>query len=87
MIDLHRVIVDSTLVRAKKNGELTGPIPMDRGERGGKQHFLVDAGGIPLVVGLSAANVPDTIAFSVMSDNIPRWEGRTTHVKDEEGAC
>jgi transposase len=35
-------------------GELTGANPVDRGKPGSKYHLLIDAGGIPLAVGLSA---------------------------------
>ena len=60
----------------EKRGEATGPNPTDRGKRGSKQHLLVDAGGIPLVVGLSGANVPDTITLKAMIENIPNIAGK-----------
>ena len=40
-----------------KGGERTGPNPTDRGRPGSKRHLLVDAGGIPLAVALTPANV------------------------------
>jgi transposase len=60
----------------EKRGEATGPSPTDRGKRGSKQHLLVDAGGIPLVVGLSGANVPDTLTVKAMIDNLPSIAGK-----------
>jgi hypothetical protein len=35
---------------------LTGANPVDRGKPGSKYHLLIDATGLPLAVGLSAAN-------------------------------
>jgi hypothetical protein len=40
-------------------GELVGANPVDRGKPGSKYHLLIDADGIPLAVGLSAANTHD----------------------------
>jgi transposase len=59
-----------------KRGQLTGPNPTDRGKRGSKHHLLVDAGGIPLVVGLSGANVPDVITLEYLVSNLPHIGGR-----------
>ncbi len=36
---------------------------MDRGKPGSKMHVLSDANGLPLVVGISAANVHDSLAL------------------------
>ncbi|MFI9435767.1 MULTISPECIES: IS5 family transposase [Streptosporangium] len=60
LLDVSRVVLDSAHVRAKKGGEHTGPSPVDRGKPGSKLHVLSDAAGLPLVVGLSAANVHDS---------------------------
>src|ERR687884_2179211 len=57
------VVIDSCSVRAKRGGELTGPNPTDRGERGTKYHVLVASDGIPLGALPSAANVHDTRLF------------------------
>ncbi|MFI6513714.1 IS5 family transposase [Streptosporangium sp. NPDC050855] len=59
LVDVSRVVLDSAHVRAKK-GEHTGPSPVDRSKPGSKLHVLSDAAGLPLVVGLSAANVHDS---------------------------
>ncbi|MFD5721566.1 IS5 family transposase [Streptomyces sp. NPDC127036] len=50
----------------EKGGELTGPSPVDRGEPGSKMHVLSDANGLPLLVGLSAANTHDSLALKPM---------------------
>jgi len=46
-----------------QRGELTGPNPVDRGKRGSKIHLLVDRAGLPLSVGISAANTHDKLAL------------------------
>jgi transposase len=52
-------IIDGTLIKAPLGGEKTGPNPTDRRKIGSKHHVLTDDQGIPISVGLSAANVPD----------------------------
>ncbi|WP_338775919.1 IS5 family transposase [Streptomyces sp. DG1A-41] len=51
---------------ALKGGEHTGPSPVDRGRPGSKMHVLSDANGLPLVVGVSAANVHDSEGLKPM---------------------
>jgi transposase len=50
---------------------LTGANPVDRGKPGSKYHLLVDATGIPLAVGLSAANTHDSQLLEPMVDAVP----------------
>jgi transposase len=52
-------------------GELVGANPVDRGKPGSKYHLLVDAGGIPLAVGLSAANTHDSLLLEQVVDAVP----------------
>ncbi|MEU0968488.1 IS5 family transposase [Streptomyces sp. NPDC005917] len=47
-------------------GELAGPSPVDRGKPGSKMHVLSDANGLPLRVGLSAANTHDSLGLKPM---------------------
>jgi transposase len=54
-----------------KGGQLTGPNPTDRGKPGTKRHVLVDAGGVPLAVLLSAANVHDSRLLEPLLDAVP----------------
>jgi hypothetical protein len=62
--------------RARQTGgELTGPNPTDRGKPGSKYHLLVDRGGIPLAVGLSAANTHDSMLLEPMVDAVPPVKG------------
>ncbi|MFE5550258.1 IS5 family transposase [Streptomyces sp. NPDC056534] len=60
------LILDSAHVRAKKGGGLTGASPVDRGKPGSRMHVLSDANGLPLVVGVTAANTHDSQALKPM---------------------
>jgi transposase len=57
------LILDTSSVRAKRGGDLTGPNPTDRGKRGTKYHVAVDGDGVPVACAATAANVNDTLAF------------------------
>jgi transposase len=52
-------------------GDLVGANPVDRGKPGSKYHLLIDAGGIPLAVGLSAANTHDSLLLEQLVDGVP----------------
>jgi transposase len=58
------LIVDSSSVRAKRGGDLTGPNPTDRAKRGSKYHVAVTGEGIPVACAVTGANVPDTVLFA-----------------------
>jgi transposase len=45
--------------------------PVDWGKPGSKYHLLIDAGGIPLAVGLSAANTHDSQLLEHLVDAVP----------------
>nr|WP_246127578.1 IS5 family transposase [Amycolatopsis rhizosphaerae] len=75
-IDWAAAIVDAAAVRAKKGGSLTGPNPVDRAKRGSKLHVLSDAAGLPLVVGVSAANTADIEAFKPLFMALPLIRSR-----------
>jgi transposase len=51
-------------------GAHTGPNPVDRGKPGSKYHLLIDGQGIPLAVGLSAANVHDSMLLEQVMDAV-----------------
>jgi IS5 family transposase len=55
----------------EKGGKLTGPNPTDRGKPGSKRHVLVDAGGIPLALELTSANVHDSSMLEPVLDAVP----------------
>ena len=52
-------------------GGLTGANPVDRGKPGSKYHLLIDATGVPLAVGLSAANTHDSQLLEQVVDAVP----------------
>ena len=60
----------------EKGGTLTGPSPVDRGKPGSKLHVLSEAQGIPLAVGVSAANVHDSHALQPLVKAIPAIRSR-----------
>ncbi|WP_327181242.1 IS5 family transposase [Streptomyces sp. NBC_01334] len=82
LVDLSRAVLDSAHVRAKKGGEHTGPSPVDRGKPGSKMHVLSDANGLPLRVGLSAANTHDSLALKPMLSHF--HIGHESHATDSK---
>ena len=60
----------------EQRGELTGPNPVDRGKRGSKIHLLVDRAGLPLSVGISAANTHDKLALEPLVRGIAPTRSR-----------
>src|SRR5512132_3305366 len=56
-------------------GELTGPNPGARGKAGSKDHLVIDGRGIPLAVGLSAANTHDSVLLEQLVDAVPPVKG------------
>ena len=52
-------------------GELTGANPVDRGKAGSQYHLVIDANGIPLTVGPSAANTHDSQLLEPLVDAVP----------------
>ena len=65
LIDVSRVVLDSAHVRAKK-GRTYRSEPRGPRQAGFKMHILSDANGLPLVVGLSAANTHDSEGLKPM---------------------
>jgi len=59
----HDLIVDSSVVRAKRGGDLTGPNPTDRAKKGTKYHVAVNGCGLPVAAVATVANVNDTLLF------------------------
>lgn len=43
-----------------ERGDLTGPNPVDRGKKGSKIHLITERSGLPLSIGISAANTHDS---------------------------
>lgn len=60
----------------RKGGSADGPNPVDRRKAGSKLHVLTDAQGLPVVVGVSAANVNDVQALRPLILGIPAVRSR-----------
>jgi transposase len=75
-LDWTSAIVDAASVRAKRGGPLTGRNPVGRGKSGSKLHVLSEAQGIPVVVGVSAANTSDILALMPVVRGIPAVRSR-----------
>ncbi len=59
-----------------KRGPLTGPNPTDRGKSGSKIHLLTDRNGVPLSLGISAANTHDSLGLQPLVRGIPPIRSR-----------
>lgn len=59
-----------------QRGDLRGPDPVDRGKKGSKIHLITDRGGLPLSVGISAANTHDSKALEPLVGGIPPIRSR-----------
>lgn len=60
LVDLSRVLLDTSHVRSKKGANTQVRVPWDRGKPGSKLHILSEAGGLPVVVGVPAGNTHDS---------------------------
>lgn len=60
----------------RSKGALTGPNPTDRGKNGAKIHVICDRNGLPLSVGISAANLHDSQALVPLMRGIPPIRSR-----------
>lgn len=54
-----------------ERAELTGPNPVDRGKEGSKIHLVTERTGLPLSVGISAANTHDSLGLEPLIRGIP----------------
>src|SRR5262245_43550219 len=58
-LDLAHLAVDGCITKAPCGGQVAGPSPVDRRQRGLKRSLVTDAGGIPLDVVPAPANRRD----------------------------
>ena len=75
-LDWSRCAIDSVSVRAAKRGPLTGPNPTDRGKLGSKIHLTTDRNGLPLSLGISGANMHDSLGLEPLVRGIPPIRSR-----------
>lgn len=59
-----------------QRANVTGPNPTDRGEKGSKIHLICDRNGLPISLGVSAANVHDSLALRPLVRGIPPIRSR-----------
>ncbi len=69
-------MIDSSQVRALKEGIATGPSPVGRGRAGSKHHLITDGHGTPLAVILTGANRNDVTQLLPLLKAIPPVRGR-----------
>lgn len=50
---------------------MTGPNPTDRGKLGSKIHLITDRNGLPLSLGVSGANMHDSLGLEPLVRGIP----------------
>jgi transposase len=71
---------------ARSKGAHTGANPAERGKRGSKLHLAGDNGvGVPLVVLLTAANIPDGVLLEALLDDLPAIRMPTGHRRRRPG--
>jgi transposase len=81
-LDPDLVIVDAVLVRAFGGGELAGPSPVDRREKGTKHTLLVDRHGVPLAIRTAPANASDHRQIIPLVLDFPRVKGKPGRPKE-----
>ncbi|MEV7981607.1 IS5 family transposase [Streptomyces sp. NPDC086519] len=74
-LDWSRCAIDSVNMRATK-GDLTGSNPVDRGKKGSKIHLITERTGLPLSIGISAANTHDSQGLEPLVRGIPPIRSR-----------
>ncbi|MFF9788516.1 IS5 family transposase [Streptomyces nigrescens] len=67
---------DTRPKREHGGGPLTGPSPTDRGKSGSKIHLITDRNGLPLSLGISGANMHDSLRLKPLARGIPPVRSR-----------
>ncbi|WP_435852309.1 IS5 family transposase [Streptomyces massasporeus] len=75
-LDWSRCAIDSVSGPGGKRGPLTGPNPTDRGKPGSKIHLITDRNGVPLSLGISGANMHDSLGLEPLVRGIPPIRSR-----------
>ncbi|MGW1922732.1 IS5 family transposase, partial [Streptomyces massasporeus] len=60
----------------KVTGPLSGPNPTDRGRSGSKIHLITNRNGLPLSLGISGANMNDSLGLEPLVRGIPPIRSR-----------
>lgn len=86
LLDLSPAVLDSAHIRAKRRTHRSEPL--DRAKPGSKMQVLSDAAGLPLLVGLSAANTHDGQALkSIMLGHQTRRDPHRAAATSSPGNC
>jgi transposase len=85
-IDWAPALIDSSMVRAAYGGGATGPSPVDRSKPGSKHHVITDAGGIPLVCSVTAADRNDISEMAPLVNALPAVAGKPGHPRRKPDA-
>ncbi|MYT17889.1 MULTISPECIES: transposase [unclassified Streptomyces] len=67
---------DTRPKREHGGGPLTGPSPTDRGKSGSKIHLITGRNGLPLSLGISGANMHDSLRLKPLARGIPPVRSR-----------
>lgn len=63
--------IDGCQTKAPLGGQATGPNPTDRGKSGVKRNLLTDAGGLPIGLVVTGANVHDKTKVEAVLESMP----------------
>ncbi|WP_437096967.1 IS5 family transposase [Streptomyces sp. enrichment culture] len=75
-LDRSRCAIGSVNMRALKGKDPTGPNPVDRDKKGSKIHLITERSGVPLSIGISAANTHDSQGLEPLVRGIPPIRSR-----------
>lgn len=82
LVDLSHAVLNSAHVRAEKGANLQARASWTGASPGSKMHVLSDARGLPLRVGLSAANTHDSQALKPMLSHFHK--GHESHATESK---
>ncbi|MEV8248663.1 IS5 family transposase [Streptomyces rochei] len=85
-LDWERAVIDSSHVRAARQGPKAGFSPVDRAGPGSKHHLIVDGQGIPLAVSLTVGNCNDVTQLVPLLDKIPAVAGQVARPRRRPAA-
>jgi putative transposase len=70
-LDFSFQSIDGAATKAPLGGQSTGPNPTDRGKKGVKRHLLTEAGGLPIRLSVTGANVHDIKELETVLESMP----------------
>jgi putative transposase len=71
VLDFGWQSIDGCQTKAPLGGQATGPNPTDRGKSGVKRNLLTDAGGLPIGLVVTGANVHDKTQVEAVLESMP----------------